>query len=673
MDRTLSCRAIIALAILGVFCATVAFGQVELTANGSLRGLRTDGQLMALKAGIRVVPPDGSKDGPVGGGRTVGGRYAKDGDVWVVTGDLSGRPGGPGGSGRRRTADYRVVYKQTASDTIIAEVEVNVTADTPMGGVNYVVTLPGADYVGSSAYLIEPVDTQIALATTQPAKPDLYCRASAKGVRVGCPRRHFEITFPAPQQMIIQDDRKRGNGDIELSFPLSQGNLAAGRHVRSTFSIRATGEVDKSPVKLVLDPSRPGRTYDGIGGNFRIQSPADAAHIQYNLDNLRVAWGRVAMPLDRWQRDEDADPVAAAAAGELDDAVREAMEMTETLAKRKIPIIVSAWSAPRWALGKNEGKDGQKRINPEKWDAVCKSIGGYLEYMKQHFGAEAEFFSFNEPDLGIDVLQSPQEHADAIKRLGAHFAARGLKTRMILGDTGNPVAPGFIEPALADPEAVKYIGAVSFHSWGSGTAEQYARFGDAARRLSVPLIIGEGGTDAMAYRGRNVFLEPWYALDEIAQYVEICRAAQPLSILHWQLTADFSVLTGGRDGQPLQPAQRFWQLKQLGMTNPGAVAVPITCDKGGVVACAFDDHGSFVVHLVNQGAARKAILSGIPAGAGALRVLVTDNRRGMKENGSLTIADRKAEVSLDSMSLTSVVVQVGTAEGAVPASPGAFR
>ena len=65
--------------------------------------------------------------------------------------------------------------------------------------------------------------------------------------------------------------------------------------------------MDKSPARLVIDPERPGRQYDGMGGNFRIQSPADAAQIQYNLDHLRVAWGRVAMPLDRWQPSEDAD------------------------------------------------------------------------------------------------------------------------------------------------------------------------------------------------------------------------------------------------------------------------------------------------------------------------------------------------------------------------------
>jgi hypothetical protein len=29
---------------------------------------------------------------------------------------------------------------------------------------------------------------------------------------------------------------------------------------------------------------------------------------------------------------------------------------------------------------------GRARINPEQWDKVCKSIGSYLEYLKQNYG-----------------------------------------------------------------------------------------------------------------------------------------------------------------------------------------------------------------------------------------------------------------------------------------------
>jgi hypothetical protein len=127
-----------------------------------------------------------------------------------------------------------------------------------------------------------------------------------------------------------------------------------------------------------------------------------------------------------------------------------------------------------------------------------------------------------------------------------------------------------------------------------------------------------------------------------------------LSILHWQLTYDYSVLKSGTGGQPLQPAQRFWQIKQLGMTSPDSASVPITCDNPKVISCAFSEHGAPVVHLVNNGAARTATASGLPASLKEMRVLVTDSHRGMQETGRVPVVRGTVQVPLDAMSLTSL-------------------
>ncbi|MGB7746055.1 MAG: hypothetical protein WBN75_02055 [Verrucomicrobiia bacterium] len=638
------------------------FGQVECAAPGNLHGIQVGGELMAFSTSIRAVAPNAV--GADQGDRDRGGQFSREGDMLVMTGNLTDgtrRSGGPGGRGRGDPpvagASYRASFKDVAPGKVDAEIQITSNTNVPMRGVFFAFKLPGADYAGGPVRLIAP--------TSAAGKPgclaagsldtNLHLRASAKGVRVVSPRRQIELQFPAPVELVVQDVGTNGNRDIEISFPLSLGNLTNGQMVRAAFTIKATGKVDKSSAQLAIDWSQPGRRFDGMGGNFRIQSPADAAQIQYNLDHLRVAWGRVAMPLDRWQPDEAADPVGIAATNALNDNVRESMEMARQLARKNIPMIISLWAAPNWALATNSGtRWGSARINPEKWDQVCQSISSYLEYLKKNYGAEPALFSFNESDMGVNVLQSPQEHADAIKRLGSYFASHGLKTRMLLGDTGNPTGDKFIDVALADTEAAKNIGAVSFHSWNSGTVGQYTHFSEAARRLNVPLIVAEGGLDPAAWHYRNLFLEPWYCLDEIAQYVEICRVAQPLSILHWQLTADYSILTGGIDGRPFQPTQRFWNIKQLGMTAPDATAVPVTCDNPKVVACAFADHGACVVHLVNNGAARKAAVSGLPAGVKEMRVFVTDSRRGMLETVRVPVIRGTVRLPLDAMSFTSL-------------------
>lgn len=622
---------------------------------------------MAFSTTIRTVVPTGADESQRGRGREPGGRFSRDSGTLTVTGSLTGSVS-RGGGGREESpaagVRYRAVYRDVAPGTVEAQVEITSATNIAMEGVYFAIGLPGDDYAGGSTQLIAPTsaaETPVTLGTAGSRGTNLYLRASARGVRMGASRRQMELNLTAPAELVIRDLHARRGIDIEISFPLSLGNLTNGQVVHAGFTIKAMGDVDKTPAKLVLDPSQLGRKYDGMGGNFRIQSPSDASQIQYNLEHLRIAWGRVAMPLDRWQPSEDTDPIEAAATNTLNTNVREAMEMAGRLARNNIPTIISIWSAPGWALAKDGGgRGGRARVNPERWDKICKSIGSYLAYLKQNYGAEPVLFSFNESDMGINVLQSPQEHADAIKRLGPYFESRGLKTRMLLGDTGNPTGDKFIDVALADPEAAKYIGAVSFHSWNGGTTEQYTHFSQAARKLDVPLLVAEGGLDPSAHQYRAIFREPWFCLNEIAQYVEICRVAQPLSILHWQLTADYSILTGGAGGQPLQPAQRFWQIKQLGMTTPGSVAMAIACDNPKVISCAYADHGACVVHIVNNGAARRATVSGLPGNIREMRLFVTDTRRGMQETGRVPVVQGTVDLPVDAMSFTSLLGNPGT-------------
>jgi hypothetical protein len=648
-------KGLIAAVLLVGSSSTQLLAQVECVGSGNLRGFRIDGELMAFSTSIRMVTTNSAPAGRRGGGGGSG-EYTRNDSGLVVTGSLTGgRRGGRRGGPPAPGVDYRAVYQNLGHDAVgaqIVEAQIDITATTnmPMRGIYYHITLPAADYASGSAKWLAPDGAAVTPASL--ASTNSRTHAIALGVRATSPRRQFRIDLPETNELTIIN----ANGGFDISFPLSTGDLTNGQTVQADFAISVAGTVDTLPANVTVDLTKPGPVFDGIGGNFRLQSPADPPIIQYNLDHLRTAWGRVAMPLNLWQPDVNVDPVQAAAAGKLDSNVAAAMAMAQTLAQKNIPFVTSLWFAPDWAV---EGGQGGylvqgKPIDPAQWDKVCKSIGSYLQYLKEHYGAEPELFSFNESDLGINVLQTPEQHDETIKRLGAYFASIGLKTKMLLGDTGNPTGTAFIDVAAADPDAARYIGAVSFHSWNGGTAEQYSHFSDAARRLGVPLLVCEGGLDPQAYQYRNTFLEPWYCLGEIAQYVEICRVAQPLSILQWQFTSDYSILAGGRDGKPLAPAQRFWQLKQLGMTAPGAKALPVTCDNTHVTACVFDDHGACVVHLVNNGPGRNATITGLPPGAKTARIIVTDAHRAMQQTESLTIAQGAVQLRLDAMSFTSV-------------------
>lgn len=625
---------------------------------GNLNGIRVAGELMEFKTSVRVVHADWSKFSETAKERqSQRQRYSRNGNVQTTIAILD-------------SLFFSQRFEDTGPGLTTITVQCSSRVDTSFTGAFFCLELPAADYSAGKAQLLgaQPaISNEISFATNS---QDELVRAIVSGVRFIASRRQLEVMLAAPAKMIIRRDSTTANQNIPVYFALLANSVKFGQTAQNTFTLKASGEVDRNPVVLTLDTSKPGRVFDGFGGNFRLQnSRTDPPVIQYNLDNMRVAWGRVEMPWHFWHAEENVDPVATAKAGNLHQRVHEAMDMARRLAQRNMPVIVSAWSAPAWAIIGDprdafRPQPGGLRgypLNPEKMQRIYESIGAYLLYLKQQYGVEAFAFSFNESDLGINVRQTAEEHRDFIKGLGAHLAALGLATKLLLGDTSDAWPIDFIKPGMNDLEAVKYINAVSFHSWRGCTDEILAQWSAAAQTLNVPLLVGEGSTDAAAWTYPQIFDEPSFALHEINLYTRICAISQPKSILQWQLTADYSLLAGGgvfgNEQEPLRPTQRFWNLKQLASTPAGAFALPITCNNPNVTSAAFGKlvNDEYAVHIVNSGAARAATLTGLPANLKELRIYVTDSSRGMVEGERISVVNGEAQFTLEAVSFTTLM------------------
>ena len=169
-----------------------------------------------------------------------------------------------------------------------------------------------------------------------------------------------------------------------------------------------------------------------------------------------------------------------------------------------IPVILTAWSAPRWAVqgdisyGRRPNGVWGNPLDTVNTQAIYKSIADYIQYLKDAYAVEIKLFSFNESDLGINIRQTGDEHAKLIKGLGAYLEKRGLKTKMLLGDNSDATTYEFIYPAMKDTSLKKYIGAISFHSWRGWETELLQKWADAAKMMNLPLIVGEGSIDAAA-------------------------------------------------------------------------------------------------------------------------------------------------------------------------------
>jgi O-glycosyl hydrolase len=632
---------------------------------GNLTGIRVDGHLFELNSSMCVAQPDGTSVFTTGREKQTN-NYSRNGKVETVTVQMH-RDG------------WALNGKEVVEDTGTGAAKVDIQFDSPqeanIAGAYWCLDLPAALFSGGTVQItgvqltaaVKPAPEKVSLAPGLKDQNE-YLHGTAAALNFTSRREQIEIAFSEPTEVVIRDDRRKGNYDLRVMMAVLAGKAAAGQKAGQSFAVKVTGEIDRNPVTVALDASHPGQLFDGMGGNFRLQNPnADPGIIDYNLKNLRVAWGRVEMPWATWQPNEDSDPLTAARAGTLNPRVQSAMEMARRLGEKGMPVIVSAWFPPVWAVLGPTGRGNIQPqglrgnpLNPQKMDRIKKSIADYLVFLKEKFGVEAAMFTFNESDLGIDVRQTGLEHAEMIKTFGPYFASRGLATKLALGDTSDATPVDFIQPALHDPEAAPYIAAVDFHSWRGCTDEILAQWSAAAHQLNVPLIVAEGSTDAAAYRYPQIFAEQSFALYEINLYLRILAIAQPRSILQWQLTSDYSLLAGGGafgDNGPLRPTRRFWNFKQLASTPDRSFSLPVACNGPNLTCAAFGNitAGIYAVHIVNNGAARQATVTGLPANVKELRVWVTDSTRGMEEGARIPVSGGKAELKLDATSYTTAI------------------
>lgn len=600
----------------------------EVMAWSNMTGVRSEGELIDFESTLRVGVPGGNIES-TGREKQNRIRYERDGFTQTTVTPMHGG----------------VTFTQSVTDVDMSTVNLkwNVVANEATDGGAYFCMNFAPKYYS-----------------------DATITASGKKVTITAPERNIELTFNKSVKTFVRDE----NGDKVL-YVTFLPKLKKGAKADYSAVMKVSGVQHHEVAHIDLDASNPGRLFTGFGGNFRIQNvQKDPEVIDYCLENLRVAFGRVEFPWGQWDQIQHPELYAGQPQGRglsganPADHIRRSAEMARRLKEIGMPVIVSAWFPPMWAGNQTTRSDGTSRaysLKPEEQDRIFESIASYLIYLKKEYGCEPDYFSFNESDLGINVVHTPEEHRDFIKNFGKYMASQGLKTLMLLGDNSDATTFDFIVPTLNDPEALRYVGAISFHSWRGCDDETLRRWAAASRQINVPLIVGEGSTDAAAHQYSAIFNESTFALYEINLYTRICAISQPLSILQWQLTSDYSLLWG--DGiynseGPLRPTQRFFNIKQLASTPADSFAIPTTCDRDNMNIASFINiaRGESAVHVVNNAASCSAVITGLPASSTRALVQVT-NSGSNSDSMCLPVIDGKVEVYMPAESFISVFVK----------------
>jgi hypothetical protein len=658
-----------------------SYSQAEIMPWGNIRSIHVDGEKMNLETSLRSVYPDWS--GCISsercnwqGTQT----YSVDGNVTKMSHFLQALP-----------LNYAETFTETGQNSVKIDLTVNATADISQSGTYFCIEIPGNEFVNGTIdiYSGKAKSGSVTLKTAIPGGKTEYIKTKGNKIIVKTARREYEVIAdntteifvkqnfidrpgylndPLPAKKFVASDPNRPIADYQIYFTLIDGKAKKGIQKIAEYTINVKGSVDKEDVRISIDPAKTGRPFKGVGSNYRVNNlQRNPAVIFYCLDSIRVAWGRIAFDWKEWQPDETEDPLVNAREGKLSKGFYDQIEMASILAKRHIPMIVTIWSPPVWAIDSarhnRQGLEHDPKISldSKKIDEICKSIADYIRYLKTDYGIEIPLFSFNEVDYGVMVYHTPEEHAFYTKAIGKYFASCGLITKILLGDTGAGTVRSnkIVIPAVNDSTIHEYIGAVGFHTWHGCTPADLKAWLLTAQKLNVPLMAVEGGPNSAEHRYPAHFLDKWFQLSEIDLYIRICRYAEVATIMEWQLTPDYSVLVGNGlygDNGPLRPTERFWNLKQLGSTPEGSFAIPVHVVGPNITAAAFADilNGLYTIHIVNNSAQRKAIISNLPGSVKKLNVYKTDFTRGMQHAGSVQVRNGIAEVVLDPACYTTV-------------------
>jgi O-glycosyl hydrolase len=392
-------------------------------------------------------------------------------------------------------------------------------------------------------------------------------------------------------------------------------------------------------ANVTLDPSVVHQTIRGLGGDAaRVvwAKPGDEAatdpHGQFALDHLQDTVVRVGIPWKQWEpANDNTDPNSINPAGFKDDArVHSAFQFLQQLKSRGSTIIATAWEAPDWLwTAATNPLGGPSHTIPDSMYAeAAESLTAYLIRARDVYGVTIPYLSFNESNFGIQIFMAADRMARFIEFTGKQFAAAGLPTKWLVGDTFSTESlPEYAKPILDYAPARPYLGPISYHSWwAEGKPDSfYTRIADLAKQYGKEVWSPEVGYDALVGKNQPPFATWDNAIRLAKVYNRVIKLSQANVAMYWEYG-----MVGGGDVNDfpltdtnLKPYPAYYVLKQLNDNLvPGSKILSISSDDPAVMTLASRDpakNNTFVQLINTSGAASTVTVKGLPLANYAVR------------------------------------------------------
>jgi len=291
------------------------------------------------------------------------------------------------------------------------------------------------------------------------------------------------------------------------------------------------------------------------------------------------------------------------------------------------------WEGPTWMLGGRVEQMG--RTLPEsRYDVCVEALGRFLTRARDGYGVTVDYFSFNEPDYGVNFRFTPSQMAAFIRRAGPKFREMGLKTRFLVGDTaGGSAAAEYCRGIMRDTSIAPYLGPIAFHCWDALSASEasYRAIAALGKETGKPVWCLEAGHDAALWQQPNPWKSWENALRTALAYERTLRLTGAEVMDYWTYQDNYPLVES--DGSAPFPVFHV-MAHMTDVFAPGSrvVAVETGHDELSALGTVGPGSSRAGILLVNPAGSATITISGLPAGARARIETSTAARQRRAEN-----------------------------------------
>ena len=333
-----------------------------------------------------------------------------------------------------------------------------------------------------------------------------------------------------------------------------------------------------------------------------------------NISTLRPHYARVEIDLANWEPINDNDsPEDPNPSGFKDTNFNHAtFQFMQEMSKQGVEFTASIWDVPNWMVG-NPKRENARVIPNSMYPEVIESISTWLLRAHDEYGVDIAYVSFNEADIGINILLSPQDVIQLVKQAGLQFTRLALNTKWLLGDCSNSSGCLDYVRSIWSEESIRpYLGIMAFHTWDATSVldETLSDLGDFSLALGLEIRCTEAGWEASLWRTPEKFPAWVNALKIAVVYSRVLKLSRVTTFYYWQMMGNDYNLNDGNSPYPVMEI-----IKQYNRYLPaGSQIVATSPNTGNIYSVAAKSLQGFVVQLVNYDTLAKVRLVGLPNG-----------------------------------------------------------